>query len=83
MKPSSCDTSSSVIFYAFTEDNVVVKPVPEMRAPLHIGMDFNIDPMSAVVCYKGANSLHIIDEIEIWSSNTLRDGARDTQTLWQ
>ena len=63
--------TSSVIFYGFTEDNVVVKPVPEMRAPLHIGMDFNIDPMSAVVCYKGANSLHIVDEIEIWSSNTL------------
>ena len=64
--------TSSVIFYAFTEDNVVkVDALQSDRTPLHIGCDFNIDPMSAVVCTKTTNSLHVVDEIEIWSSNTL------------
>ena len=64
--------TSSVIFYAFTEDNVIDKPALETdRMPIHIGMDFNIDPMSAVLCQKTANSLHVFDEIEIFSSNTL------------
>lgn len=64
-------TWKGAIFYAYHEDNM--KPfakLPDDRTPLHIGMDFNRNPMSAVVCIKGADTLHVIDEIEIWSSNT-------------
>jgi len=61
-----------VVFYAFTEDNIVDKEIlPTDRTPLHIGMDFNINPMSAIICQKGADHIHVFDEIEIWSSNTL------------
>jgi hypothetical protein len=60
-----------VIFYAFGEHNIVKKQVlSEDRTPLHIGMDFNINPMSAVIGQKSGDDFHIFDEIEIWTSNT-------------
>jgi phage terminase large subunit len=33
-------------------------------------MDFNIDPMSAVVAARIGNTLHIVDEVRMFSSNT-------------
>jgi len=61
----------SVLFYAFTEDNMVQKPIlPEERTPLIIGMDFNRSPMSAIIGQKTADTYHVFDEIEIYSSNT-------------
>jgi len=63
---------SGVVFYAFHPDNICEKPIlPEPRTPLHIGVDFNIDPMSAVIGQKSGDTLHIFDEIEIYGSNTL------------
>jgi len=60
-----------VIFYAFSEDNIQKKPIlPEERTPLHIAMDFNRSPMTALICQKTADTLHVFDEIEIFSSNT-------------
>ena len=60
-----------VIFYAFGDHNMQKQAVlPEQRTPLHIGMDFNTQPMSAVVGQKTGEHLHIFDEIEIWGSNT-------------
>ena len=60
-----------VIFYAFTEDNVQERPVLQTpRTPLHIFVDFNINPMSAVIAEKQGEHIHMFDEIEIWSSNT-------------
>ena len=64
-------TWAGQIFYAYSEENI--KPYggfADARTPLHIGMDFNVSPMSAVIAVKGANWLHIIDEIEIYGSNT-------------
>lgn len=61
----------SVIFYAFHEQNMQKQNIlPNDRTPLHIGMDFNRSPMSAVIGQKTEDTLHIFDEIEIWGSNT-------------
>ena len=65
---------AGVIYYAFSEENVVPfdsSKLQNARVPLHIGMDFNIDPMSAVVSVIVGDTIHIIDEIEIYSSNTM------------
>lgn len=64
-------TDTSVIFYSFTEDNIKPynDPLPDIGA-LHIGVDFNVNPMSAIICVKGQDWLHAIDEIEIYSSNS-------------
>lgn len=74
---ASFETYSGVIYYAFdrtanvkkcTEYNLDNGDFPEV---LHIGIDFNIDPVSAVVMYKTSDdTYHIIDEIRIFSSNT-------------
>lgn len=58
------------IYYNFDrKENVVDTFIPK-NAEVHIGMDFNIDPMSAVVCELKGNSVYVYDEIVIYSSNT-------------
>lgn len=39
-------------------------------AELYVGLDFNVSPMSAVVCVKAGDQLHVVDEISIDNSNT-------------
>ncbi len=61
-----------VCYYSFTEDNVLPAPSHLSNVtPIHVGMDFNIDPMSAVVCVEDREgNTWCIDEITIYSSNT-------------
>lgn len=64
-------TYESVIFYGFTEQNIQQVNIPNQdQMPLHVGMDFNRNPMSAVIGVKNNNTLHIFDEIEIYGSDT-------------
>jgi len=63
-------TYSGIIYYNFTDDNVKVMPMETHSLPLHIGIDFNLDPQAAVIGFQHANGLHIFDEIEIYGSNT-------------
>lgn len=65
---------SGMIFYAFDFDRHV-KPLPKIdtidaRVPLRVGMDFNIDPMSAVISIRHHDEIRVIDEIVIYGSNT-------------
>ena len=61
---------SGVCYYSYSDVNN--KPIAQIppTAPLHIGMDFNIDPMSAVICIQDGETAWVIDEITIYSSNT-------------
>ena len=62
---------SGVIYYAFAEQNIKSYPGPiDKDDVLHIGCDFNIDPMSATVAIIKNNVAWVIDEIEIYGSNT-------------
>jgi len=60
---------SGIIYYAFSREESV-KPYNDKPNELHIGMDFNVDPMSAVVCVRHGSTLHAIDEIVMYGSNT-------------
>ena len=60
---------SGIIYYNFDRTETVRKEYEE-EGSLHIGMDFNLDPMSAVVAVKVGDTLQIIDEIVIYGSNT-------------
>lgn len=62
-------TYSGIIYYAFSRDQSV-KAYNGLDDELHIGMDFNVDPMSAVVCVRHGGTLHAIDEIVMYGSNT-------------
>ena len=65
------ETYSGIIYYGFSmSENVKNIEQPLDNNILHIGMDFNLDPMSAVVSYIKDGVVNVIDEICIWSSNT-------------
>lgn len=64
------ETFSGRIYYAFDRSMNVVKYEGNTPDVLYIGMDFNIDPMSAVIATRIGDNLHIIDEIRLFSSNT-------------
>lgn len=57
------------IYYSFGEANIRQFTVdqPEM---IYIGMDFNIDPMSATIGVRLGDDMQLIDEIRMFSSNT-------------
>lgn len=61
---------SGIIYYNFDRVESIKPGVDYDDQILHIGMDFNIDPMSAVVAVRNNDALHIIDEIVIYGSNT-------------
>ena len=64
---------AGVIYYAFRDDNIKQFNPDDLtpRTPLHVGIDMNINPMSAVIgVINKMGILHIIDEVEIYSSNT-------------
>ena len=58
------------VFYSFDRVQNVKKYQGNTPAVIYIGMDFNIDPMSAVIFHRDGDTLHAIDEIEMYSSNT-------------
>jgi hypothetical protein len=64
------ETFSGRIFYAFDRTQNVRRYQEEVPRELHIGMDFNVDPMSAVIALRTSSGLHVIDEIKIMGSNT-------------
>lgn len=63
-------TAGNRVWYSFDRMHNV-KPwtgaVPQL---ISVGMDFNIDPMSAVVFARQGDDVWAIDEIEMYSSNT-------------
>jgi hypothetical protein len=60
---------AGIIYYNFDREQTV-QPYTGTDNQLHIGMDFNLDPMSACVAVRKGRVLHFIDEIVIYSSNT-------------
>ena len=61
---------AGIIYYNFDRNTHIIDSYEKNSKVIHIGMDFNIDPMVAVVSEKVNNDLIIYDEIQIWSSNT-------------
>ena len=65
------ETYSGIIYYGFSmSENVKHFDEPLDNNIIHIGMDFNLDPMAAVVTHIKNGVLYVMDEIQIWSSNT-------------
>lgn len=60
---------TGVIYYGFSREQSVRRVEGKARH-LIIGMDFNLDPMSAVVMTRHGDHLHVIDEIVMFGSNT-------------
>lgn len=60
---------SGVIYYAFKREESVIRHDGD-RSVIHVGMDFNLDPMSAVLMTRKGDTLHVFDEIVMFGSNT-------------
>jgi len=62
---------SGLIYYSFGNHNVLERnDLLDANTMLHIGIDFNVDPGCAVIAVKTRLGLHIIDELEIFGTNT-------------
>jgi len=51
-------------------DGNIDEGVTDTGAEILVGMDFNVNPMSAVICVRAADECHVLDAIELMSSNT-------------
>tara|TARA_R100001440_G_scaffold43596_2_gene63337 strand:- start:3702 stop:4982 length:1281 start_codon:yes stop_codon:yes gene_type:complete len=61
---------AGAVYYNFHAIDSVIKKDIDWKKPLHIGMDFNVDPMSACVAQIHKDIIHVVDEIVIYGSNT-------------
>ena len=61
---------SGMIYYNFSRDKNIIEKYNRNSLVLHIGLDFNVDPMCAVVSVIENEKVIVIDEIQIYSSNT-------------
>ena len=61
---------SGMIYYNFSRESNIIEKYNKETSVLHIGLDFNVDPMSAVVCVIDNEKIIVVDEIQIYSSNT-------------
>ena len=62
-------TYSGLIYYGFSRE-LSVFDCSDNGGTIHIGMDFNLDPMSAVMCIRKGEKLYAFDEIVMYGSNT-------------
>lgn len=58
------------IYWAFERDRNVDELKFSRNHPVLIGMDFNVSPMTAVVCQLINGTLNVLDEIYLMDSNT-------------
>lgn len=67
---ASFETMSGRVYYQF-DRNIHVGDYPfNPHLPIYIGMDFNIDPMSAIICQEQANGeIWVVDECILYGSN--------------
>jgi len=61
---------SGMIYYNFNRQKNIIDKFEKNTLSLHIGLDFNVDPMTAVVSIIERDIIIVVDEIQIYSSNT-------------
>lgn len=64
------ETYAGRIYYSFDRNKNVTQINDYDTNVIYVGIDFNIDPMSAVIAIRIGDTLIVIDEIRIFGSNT-------------
>ena len=67
---ASFETLAGRVYHAFDRDWNVTPDISDNHGDILCGIDFNVDPMSAVICQRAGRQLHILEDIEIQNSNT-------------
>lgn len=65
------DESDGVAYYAFKRDEHV-RPVKKYPGTIFVGMDFNVMPMTAIVCQLIDNKIQVFDEVYLENSDTFK-----------
>ncbi len=67
---ASFETMSGRVYYQFDRNTHVGDYPFNPHLPIYIGMDFNIDPMSAIICQEQGNGeIWVVDECVLYGSN--------------
>ena len=61
--------STGAVYYGFSKARNVMR-LDDPGHELEVGMDFNVDPMAAIVFWKHGLHVHVVSEIEIENSDT-------------
>ena len=69
---ASFESMTGLVYQNFDRKVHIREDLKDLGAELLIGMDFNINPVSAVVAIKAGDQLHVFDEIALSNSNTQR-----------
>lgn len=70
---ASWASSSGAVFHAFDESiHVISHQEPDFDRPILVGQDFNVNPMSWVLCQSQHQQLYVFDELFIRNTNTQR-----------
>ncbi len=67
---ASFESYAGRVVYAFSRAECVKRSGYDATRPLHVGMDFNINPMSATIWQEDGETTRQIDEIILPTSNT-------------
>lgn len=62
--------STGLVYYAFSDDNIVDLDFPYPTIEVGIGMDFNVDPMALVAFWRHGDHIHVFEELELDNSDT-------------
>lgn len=66
------DASDGIAYYEFSRERHVQECEQIIGLPIKIGMDFNVNPMTAVLCHYVNGSFVIFDEVYLENSDTPR-----------
>jgi hypothetical protein len=67
---ASFETLSNRVYNYFNRKKQVDPGIEDLGAEIHVGMDFNVNPMTASLSSVCGDQLHVFDEIEIPNGNT-------------
>ena len=67
---ASFEQMTGRVYIQFDRTLNVRDDLADTGGDLLIGMDFNVNPMSAVIAVRAADQLHVLDELELENSNT-------------
>lgn len=71
LKGEYTDESDGSVYYAFKRD-VHLSPVSRLPGTVFVGMDFNVDPMTAILFQHIDNRIQVFDEIYLHNSDTFK-----------
>lgn len=63
--------TSGKVYYGF-DRRVNVKPVQEQNDIIYCGLDFNVDPLCGIFCFKRGENIYVSQEMYLRDSNTFK-----------